>query len=423
MTDYADLKVAMIVHQYYYYDGRVRFYAEALAEAGARVDVLCVRAETRPAAPPPQGLRVFTIPVSRAYRGPGSYLLEYGLALIFYTIRLLALYARNRYQVIHVHNMPDFLIFAALIPRLLGARLILDIHDPTPEFTMSKYSKPATSGLVRFMRWQERLSARLAHAIITANPVFKERLVGRGLPADAITVIGNEVNARIFDRERYAPQRQARPQDGRFVLVYAGTIAPRYGLEVAVNALPLLVERIPGVRLQIIGKQTDYSQYLAARAEQLRVAQHLELTPAVPLEAVPWHLAQADVGIYTAVSDPHMDVAVPTKVLEYAYMGLPVVASRLPVLEKGFAPEALLLFEPGCAEEFAQHILTLYEQPARRAELVRQMDRTFVEAQQGREGRRSYFALLDALLGGQQEKRAVAQEDVAGEGHRRPIDE
>ncbi len=382
MTDYADLKVAMIVHQYYYYDGRVRFYAEALAGAGARVDVLCVRAKTRPAAPPPKGLRVFTIPISRAYRGPGSYLVEYGLALVFYTMRLLALYARNRYHVIHVHNMPDFLIFAALIPRLLGAKLILDIHDPTPEFTMSKYSKPSTSALIRFMRWQERLSARLAHAIITANPVFKERLVSRGLPASAITVIGNEVNASIFDRERYAPEHQTRPRDGHFVLVYAGTIAPRYGLEVAVNALPLLVERIPAVRLQIIGKQTEYSQHLAARAEQLGVAQHLELIPAVPLEAVPGYLARADVGIYTAVSDPHMDVAVPTKVLEYAYMGLPVVASRLPVLERGFAPTALLLFEPGCTDEFAQHILTLYEQPARRAELVRQMDQDIAAARQ-----------------------------------------
>ena len=135
------------------------------------------------------------------------------------------------------------------------------------------------------------------------------------------------------------------------------------------------------------------------------------------------YLARADVGVYTAVSDPHMDVAVPTKVLEYAYMGLPVVASRLPVLERGFAPEALLLFEPGCAEEFARHILSLYEQPARRTALVQQMDRTFVEAQRRREGRRAYFALLDALLSGQPQKLPVAQEEAVDEGYRRPVDE
>ncbi|MEP0764058.1 MAG: glycosyltransferase family 4 protein [Chloroflexota bacterium] len=421
MVNPADLKVAMIVHQYYYYDGRVRSYAETLAEAGARVDVLCVSARTRPAAPPPEGLRVFTIPVSRAYSGPGSYVVEYALALIFYTIRLLALYARNRYQVIHVHNMPDFLIFAAVIPRVLGAKLVLDIHDPTPEFTMSKYSKPATSRLVRMMCLQERLSARLAHAIITANPVFKERLVSRGLPPSAITVIGNEVDTRLFDRQRYEQDRLLR--DRRFVLIYAGTIAPRYGLDVAVNALPLLVERIPGIHLQIIGKQTAYSQELSARAEQLGVLHHLELVPAIPLDAVPRYLAQADIGIYTAISDPHMDVAVPTKVLEYAYMGLPVVASRLPVLEEGFSPTALLLFEPGCVEEFAQHILALYEHPARRTQLVLEMDRTFVQGQRQQQRRLAYFTLLNTLLSVQEDRLSPGMSNPVDDKHRRPVDD
>ncbi|MCL4237515.1 MAG: glycosyltransferase family 4 protein [Anaerolineae bacterium] len=421
MTNPADLKVCMIVHQYYYYDGRVRAYAEALVKAGAKVDVLCVSAPRHAAAPPLEGLRVFTIPVSRAYSGPGSYVVEYALALLFYTIRLLALYTRQRYPIIHVHNMPDFLIFAALIPRLLGAKLVLDIHDPTPEFTMSKYSKPATSRLVRAMCWQERLSARLAHAIITANPIFKERLVSRGLPPSAITVIGNEVDTKIFDRQRYEHERLLR--DRRFVLIYAGTIAPRYGLDVAVSALPLLVERIPGIRLQIIGKQTTYSEELSARAGQLGVLSHLELVPAIPLDAVPRRLAQADIGIYTAISDPHMDVAVPTKVLEYAFMGLPVVASRLRVLEEGFSPKALLLFEPGRAEEFAQHILALYEHPARRTQLVQEMDRTFVEAQRRQQQQQSYFALLNTLLSAQETRLPVAVGDRVDDAHRRALDD
>lgn len=410
----------MIVHQVYAYDGRVRRYAESLAGAGAKVDVLCVSAAPRPAQAAPTGVRVFTIPIGRAYSGPGSYIVEYALALLFYTARLLALHLRHRYHVIHVHNMPDFLIFAALIPRLLGARLVLDIHDPTPEFTMSKYEKPADAGLVRFMRWQEQVSARLAHAIITANPSFKARLVARGLPAEAITVIGNEADTRLFDRQRH---RQARRDRGEgFVLVYAGTIAPRYGLHVAVDALPYLVERIPGVRLQIIGKQTGYSEALAARARQLGVEGQLELIPAVPLDRVPHYLAQADAGIYTAISDPHMDVAVPTKVLEYATMGLPVVAARLEVLEDGFSPASLLLFEPGDAAAFAQQVITLYEQPARRAALVEEMDRTFVQAQGSGQIRKTYFTLLSQLLGAQQTRLAAALYRAASAEHEGIID-
>lgn len=139
MSRSTTLRVCMIVHQYYYRDTRVRRYADALADAGAQVDVICVRSPDRPSTGQRDGVRVFTVPINRGYGSRGSYLLEYGIAFVFFATWLLALYVKNRYQVIHIHNMPDFLIFAALVPRLLGAKLILDIHDPMPELYMSKY--------------------------------------------------------------------------------------------------------------------------------------------------------------------------------------------------------------------------------------------------------------------------------------------
>jgi hypothetical protein len=108
------------VHQDYFSDGRVRRYAESLLDARAHVDVVCIKGDTRREHSPATNLRVYTIPLRRAYGGQSSYLVEYGVALILYTIWLLWLHIRHRYHVIHVHNMPDFLIFAALIPRLLG---------------------------------------------------------------------------------------------------------------------------------------------------------------------------------------------------------------------------------------------------------------------------------------------------------------
>ena len=48
---------------------------------------------------------------------------------------------------IHVHSVPDFLVFAALVPKLLGARIILDIHDILPEFYASKFGASKDSRL------------------------------------------------------------------------------------------------------------------------------------------------------------------------------------------------------------------------------------------------------------------------------------
>jgi glycosyltransferase involved in cell wall biosynthesis len=403
------IKVCMIVHQYYYRDARVRRYAEALADAGAQVDVLCLRDQNQPFTERRDEVRVFTIPLSRGYRKRGSHLLEYGMAFILFVARLLALYVRNRYQVIHVHNMPDFLALTALIPRIFGARLILDIHDPMPEFYMSKYERRADSTIVRLMQVQEKLSSMLAHAVITANSNFKDNLVKRSIPADKITVVNNIPDPKVFDRNRHSKRHHRKGK--HFTLIYPGTIAPRYGLDVAIRALPLLITRIPRLRLVIIGPQAKHVDELATLAEQLGVSSFVQFKPLIPVEEVPRQIIQADVGIYPALPDPHMSIATPLKVLEYAVMGVPIIASRLKVLEDLFGDSALVFFEPGNVDQFAHCVLELFDSPARRDELVRNADSAFVRAHSWSHERRVYFNLLNRLLSPGQRVVALDEKD------------
>lgn len=386
----------MVLHNIYYADARVRRYAESLAEAGAQVDVLCLRNEQQPSNSEWANIRVVTIPLARFAQSIAGYAVEYLIALVLFTIWLPFLFARRRYEIIHVHNMPDFMVLAALIPRLLGARVILDIHDPMPEFYASKFSSQRGRLLEKFMIAQERLSARCAHALITANPTFREKLAKRGIPRDKITVVNNIPNSALFDRRRY--ERKSTGSKDNFVLIYPGTIAPRYGLEVAVRALPQLRSRIPNARLVIVGKHTPETARLARLAEELGVTPWLDLRRSVPHDQAPRLLAEADIGIYTGLSDPHMEAAVPTKVLEYAWMGLPIVASRLTVLEDMFDDSAILFFEPGNTEQFAQCVLRLYENPSLREELARRADEIFVQRHSWDHERQAYFDLLNQLL-------------------------
>ena len=128
------------------------------------------------------------------------------------------------------------------------------------------------------------------------------------------------------------------------------------------------------------------------------VGPSLEFKHDVPNSEIPGLLAQADVGIYTGLSDPHMDIAVPTKVLEYAWMGLPIVASRLPVLEDMFDDSAIMFFEPGDVEQFSQCILRLYENPRLGERLVRRVDEAFVERHNWSHECQAYFDLLNSML-------------------------
>lgn len=410
--------VCMVVYHYYYRDSRLRRYAEGLAAAGVPVDVLCLREPGQPPAGQRSNLRLYAVPAGRASGDVGRFLLAYAWGLIAFSAWLLALHLKNRYRVIHVHNMPDSLVFCALLPRLLGARVILDIHDPMPEFYASKArprlmgsdapsaagaaQAPAVGKTVRLLRLQERLSAGLAHAVITANPHFRDNLVQRGLPAEKITVIANLPDPAVFRRSlQGAGSPTTQGLDRRpFTLIYPGTIAPRYGLEVAIRALPLLAHQ--PVRLVIMGGgQPAYLRELAGLAEQLGVASQVEFRPPAPVDQVPTHLAQADVGIYPALPDPHMAIATPSKVLEYAAMGLPIVASRLKVLEElaeALGGEAaLLFFQPGNVEQFAACITHLIENPALGQELARQADRALGGARSWRQEQQKYFELLGRL--------------------------
>lgn len=390
------LKICLVSHQYYYRDTRVRRYVDTLVKTGARVHVLCLRPSENQPVKAEEGVRVITLPIGRSYGGRLAYVVEYALAFVLYAVYLTALQLRHRYHIIQVHNIPDILIWAALLPRLLGAKLVLDVRDPMPELYMSKFSDDKGGAVQRLLCWQERLSCWLAHRVITANSNFEENLVARGVPRGKITVLTNAPDLDIFDRAKYPPAPD--PEHERFTLIYTGTIAPRYGLDVAIRAMPFLIPEIPQVRLRIIGPNTSYTQELVALAQALGVASHVEFKAAIPIEEIPKETRHAHVGVYPAILTPHTDIATPCKVLEYAVMGLPVVAPRLKILRQIFGENALAFFVPGDAQDLAARVLELYRDPGLRARLVRAADAAYVQSGGWEAEKLAYFDLLNRLL-------------------------
>ena len=396
LSKHSCIKYCMIGFFSYFGDARVRGYAELLRKSGNSVDVLGVHGSKADKMIDKSGVRLFSIPVSRTRKNRITYLLEYGLSFLLLSILLTKLYLKQRYDVIHVHNMPDFLVFCAFIPKLFGAKIILDIHDPMPEVYRSKFPAQEDSFVMRLLCLEERVSAAFVDAVITANVHFNEGLMSRGVPASKITTVNNYPDPEIFNASQ-RPASKPKPCE-RFTLIFPGTIAPRYGLEVAIRAVPLLKDKIPHIRLLIIGRQDEYARSLNSLVTQLNVSPFVEIRQGIPITEVPRELVQADVGIYPALPDGHMSVAIPGKVLEFAIMGLPILSSRLQIVEELFGDEAVLFFEPGNVEEFAECVFRLYENPSLCEELVRQADKMLVERHSRSREIRTYLELLSRLL-------------------------
>lgn len=389
------VRVCVIVNQIYYTDPRVMSYANMLAQAGAEVDVIASKYSDRNDPNQHPNIRVYATPSARKYRDGLGYLSNYIISTFFLVLYASWMYFKRRYQIIHVNNMPDTLILAALVPKILGARVILDIHDPMPNVFMSKYGMGPEHAVVRFFKIQEKISAGLSDEVITANPIFKELLSQRGVPPEKILVINNIPNPKLFNRQNI--ENEPYRSSGKFILIFPGTIAPRYCLDIAIKALPKLVKSIPNIQLKIIGKHSQHAEELAALGSELNVTEYINFVPFMPTDQIALEIARADVGIYTALPDPHMSFAMPGKVLEFATIGIPVVASRLPILEAFFDDRSILFFTPGNVDEFCDHILKLYHSPALQQSLIENANKMFTYKYSWKKEFDQYLALIHKL--------------------------
>jgi len=381
----------MLLYQYYHLDARVQNYVYTLLKNDMEVDVICLEHELTSSIHE-DGLRLIELPLQRKSKDR-NYFWEYFVCLLFFTGYTIWNYIRRGYHIIHIHNMPDFLIFAAILPKILGCKIILDIHDPMPEFFLSKFQKRTDSLLGKLLVIEERVSALFADEIITANENFRQVLQNRGIPENKITVVINVANPKIFYQ-----RNKIRTNKDKYILVFPGTLAARYGLDIPIIALPELLKTIPNIMFRLIGDKNDYTDTLSVIAVTLGMQDHFEILASVPLEQIPALLSDCDIGIYPAIPDPHMSIATPGKILEYAAMDLPIVSSKLQAVSIYFPESCVSYFEPGSINGFTSCILNLYNNPARVQSLLENMQKMYIQVYTYEKEQAKYLNLIKTKL-------------------------
>jgi glycosyltransferase involved in cell wall biosynthesis len=385
----------MVTHSYYEEDPRVRREAEALVAAGRPVDVFALRRPDDPSHEVIEGVAVRRVGVQR-HQGAGlrTYALEYVAFLVRAGWALTRADRRRRYGLVQIHTLPDFLVFAAIPLRLGGTPVILDLHEAMPEFFRSRFRGRAGRVGYRLLRAQEAAALRFATAVITVNEALGDRLRALGVAGSKLTIVPNAPSLVRFDGSRH-PER-AFMADGTLRLVYAGALSPIYELDVVLVALARLAESRPElpVRLDLFGR--DFAEVpLRNLASALGIAGRVQFHGRIPIEAVPAAIAAADIGLAPTRRSDFTDFSLSTKAFEYAAMGRPVIASRLPMVERTFGDD-VLTYTPGDADDLVLALLRLVDDPgAREALIARALERVRGLAWE-REAPR-YVALVDRL--------------------------
>jgi len=361
------MKVCMLAYAHYMNDARIKSYVRTLEDHGHRVDVVALRSEGETSVEHRPTGTIYR--VMDKYQGDSK--LAYAWSYLKFFLKAFAFLAlrsfRNRYDVVHVHNMPNVLVFAAVVPKIFGARLLLDVHDLMTVNYMAKFHVDEHHSRVKILKTEQRVAAVFADHVICADHNQKDYLVEHcGVAAKKITVLMNLPNAELFGAPPAAKQRT----DGAFRIVYHGTIAHRLGIDLILRAVALVGDRIPA-ELWMYGAG-DYLPDALALCSELGLNEKAHFSRAFfPVEQIPEIVCGMDLGIIgnrrNLACDKYM---LPVKLLEYVYLSVPVVAPRLEVINHYFDDTMLRFYEPENVEEMAAAVVQLYQSREERERLA-----------------------------------------------------
>jgi glycosyltransferase involved in cell wall biosynthesis len=360
------MNVCMLAYAHYINDARIKSYVRTLEAEGHGVDVIALRAEGEAVSEARPTGTIFR--VMDKYQGESTlmYMWSY-LAFFLKAAFLLArLSFRRKYDVVHVHNMPNVLVFAAMGPKLLGARVMLDVHDLMTANYMAKFHCGENSPAVKILKIEQRLAALFADHVFCADHNQQDYLAAYcGVRREKVTVLMNLPNVDLFK-----PVAAERPA-GVFRMIYHGTIAYRLGIDLIIRAVAKASERIP-VQLWLYGAG-DYLPEALALASELGMEQKIHFNRKFfPVEQIPEMVCGMDLGVIgnrrNLACDKYM---LPVKLLEYVYLGVPVIAPRLEVIMRYFDDTMVRYYEPENVEQMADAIVALCQDQEERERKAR----------------------------------------------------
>jgi glycosyltransferase involved in cell wall biosynthesis len=343
---------------------------------------------------------VTRVNLKRKRGGKLGYVGQYSAFILISFVYLAARSIRQRYDIVHVHNMPDALVFSAIVPKLLGAKLILDLHDPMPELMRTIFKLPENSFSVRVLKRLERWSTRFADLVITVNLACKRIYSSRSCDASKIQVVINSPDDEVFRiRDDGASHGNGVNGNGAkpFVILYHGSLVHRNGFDLAVDSLEKVMSNIPSVRLSVCGRRTRFFDGVMESAARRGLEQRIDYLGICSQREVVEAIELCDLGIIPNHRNIFTEINTPTRIFEYLALGKPVIAPKTQGIQDYFADDDLIFFEVGNTDDLARKIEFAYSHPTEVAETVKRGQEIYVSQNWGRQ-RTAFLNAVGGLL-------------------------
>lgn len=380
----------MLSYSFYETDPRVMRYAETLVKRGDNVDVVALRRKNLDPVGIVRRVRVFRVqkrPIDEKNRW--TYFIRLVRFWLNSALFLTTKYFKEKYKLIHVHNVPDFLVFAAFVPKLFGARIILDIHDIVPEFYANKFRKSKDSLIFKILVFIEKMAIAFSDHVIISNDIWRHKLLSRSVDETKCTTILNYPDESTFSTRAKKEKRNT------FIILYPGTLNWHQGLDIAIRAMAIVCKKAPEVELHIYGEGRE-RPHLEKLCEELKLNDKVRFKNILPQDEIVGVMAQADLGVVPKRNDSFGGEAFSTKILQFMAIGVPVIVSKTKIDSYYFNDSLVQFFKPENEKDLARNILLLIEDKEQRNRLVTNSCK-FIESYNWDKNKDKYFTIVNSL--------------------------
>lgn len=350
-------KICMVTYSNYERDPRVRRNSEALVGANFEVDVIALKDAGQSFVETVSGVRVYHVPFSKIRGGKISYIIAYSVFFLLSFFYVSFLHIRKKYDLLLIHNMPDFLVFSAILPKITRTPILLDIRDPMPELFGSIFRGRASIFFQSLLLLEERVSFNFSDKLLTVHKEMYGLLTHRGVDPHRLEIVRNLPDTTIFHKGI-----QTSGKHECFKLVYAGTISPRHHLDLVLEAILYLQSELPDIRFILVGDGPDIPR-LKELAINFQIEDKVSFRGAIPVNEVPEILASCDVAVASYADDENGNLVFPTKVFEALEIGLPVLCTRVKTVQDYLGDDALFYFSPEDLESLIDQVRLIRQNP------------------------------------------------------------
>lgn len=243
--------------------------------------------------------------------------------LTFATSAALACLTVERPDVAYVYHPPATVgLPAAVLQGLRGVPFVYDVQDLWPDTLAATGMLPHARALDLVGHVMSRIYRRAAHVVVLSTG-FRERLVDRGVASSKITVVPNWTDEEQISPSVPLPADIEQLMNGRFNIVFAGTMGQAQGLNTVLDAAGYFQETQPDVQFVLVGGGTDVDRLKNESAK--RGLENVAFLPRRPFSAIGPILGRADALLVHLKDDPLFRITIPSKTQAYLMMGRPIL--------------------------------------------------------------------------------------------------